>query len=95
MPFTFNTMILVPFLRSLLPAAGVSVAVLGAAMTGIDFGILGLGRPETAADELVALMMAFSIASPALWAIYVLLNAFNWVVSVLTSRSTHESGRSD
>lgn len=69
-----------------------SVVMLLAAMTGLDFGILGLGRPETAADELVALMMAFSIASPILWAVYLLFNLFTWASGFIASRSSRESG---
>jgi ABC-type dipeptide/oligopeptide/nickel transport system permease component len=93
-PFTFNTMVLLPFLRSLPPAMGISVVMLLAAMTGLDFGVLGLGRPDTAADELVALMMAFSIASPILWAVYLLFNLFNWAAGFIASRSSRESGSS-
>src|SRR5690349_5608812 len=88
MPFTFNTMVLLPFLRSLPPAAGLSVVMLFAAVTGLDFGLLGLGRPETAADQLVALMMSFSIASPVLWAVYLVTNAFQWATGFLASRSS-------
>jgi hypothetical protein len=93
-PFTFNAMVLLPFLRSLVPATGVSVAMLLAAMTGLDFGVLGLGRPETAADELVALMMAFSVASPILWAVYLAVNAFNWAAGALASRSPRQTDQS-
>ena len=87
-PFTFNAMVLLPFLRSLPPAMGVSFVMLLAAMTGLDFGMLGLGRPETAADELVALMMCFSVASPVLWGVYLVVNAFNWASGFLDSRSS-------
>jgi hypothetical protein len=91
-PFTFNAMVLLPFLRSLVPAAALSIVMLLAAMTGLDFGLLGLGRPETAADELVALMMSFSLASPVLWAVYVVINAFNWAAGFFAARSSRESG---
>lgn len=91
-PFTFNTMVLLPFLRSLPPAMGASVVMLLAAMTGLDFGLLGLGRPETAADELVALMMCFSVASPVLWGVYLVLNAVNWASGFLSSRRSDGSG---
>lgn len=92
MPFTLNTMVLLPLLRSMPPAAGLSVVMLLAAMTGLDFGALGLGRPETAADELVALMMSFSIAAPAMWAVYLVVNAYRWAVGLFRPRSPHDSG---
>ena len=79
MPFTLNTMVLLPLLRSLPASSGVSVVLVLISVTGIDDGLLGLGRPETAADLLVALMMSFSAAAPALWGVYIVTNAWNWV----------------
>ena len=85
-PFTLNSMVLLPLLRSL-PAAGVaSVAAALVSMTGLDFGRLHLGRPETAADELVALMMAFSIAAPAFWALFLGIHAWQWAVGFVRHR---------
>jgi ABC-type dipeptide/oligopeptide/nickel transport system permease component len=80
-----------------LPASGItSVVVLLLCMTGLDFGALRLGRPETAADRLVALIMAFSVAAPAFWGIYVLMNLWTWVTSlpVFSRRPTDQEPRS-
>jgi ABC-type dipeptide/oligopeptide/nickel transport system permease component len=79
-PFTFNTMVLVPLLRSLPASIGVSLASTLIAMTGLDFGLLGLGHPQNAADDLVAWMMSFSIAAPAFWGLYTIVNAWRWAV---------------
>lgn len=78
MPFTLNTMVLLPLLRSLPGAGALSIVLVLISMTGLDIGLLRLGRPETAADLLVALMMAFSAVTPVLWGAYILTNAWNW-----------------
>jgi hypothetical protein len=83
MPFTFNTMVLLPLLRSLPTSGGVSVVVTLATMFGLDLRFLGLVRPETLADDLVAWMMSFSVAVPACWGIYMVTNAWNWVTSAV------------
>jgi hypothetical protein len=85
MPFTLNTIVLLPFLRSVPPAAGVSVLMTLLAMTGLDFGILRLGHPDTAADELVALIMSFSVVSPLLWGIYMIASVWQWASGFFTS----------
>ena len=88
-PFTLNTMVLLPLLRSL-PAAGVaSIVATLISMTGLDFGRLHLGRPDTAADELVALLQSFSISAPAFWALYFVANAWKWSVEFVQ----HHLGR--
>ena len=84
--FTLNTMVLLPLLRSLPPSFTVSTGAALAAMTGLDFGLLGLGHPETAADDLVALLMAFSVVLPFLWVAYMAANAWNWAAGVLEAR---------
>lgn len=79
-PFTLNAMVLLPLLRSL-PAAGLSsLAATLVCMTGLDAGYLGLGHPETAADQLVALMMSFSVTAPVFWAVFLATNAWAWAV---------------
>jgi hypothetical protein len=93
MPFTLNTIVLLPFLRSLLPATGLSVAMTLLATTGLDFGLMQLGHPETAADELVALMMSFSIASPVLWVVYMVAALWQWTTSFFAWRRRRESDR--
>jgi hypothetical protein len=78
MPFTLNTMVLLPLLRSLPISGGASVVATLVAMTGLDFGLMGLGHPETAADDLVAWMMSFSVAVPVCWAGYMATNFWLW-----------------
>jgi len=82
-PFTLNSMVLLPLLRSLPFASGASVVATLVSMLGLDFGFLGLGHPETAADQLVALMMAFSVSAPASWAVFLCLNAWEWAVGAV------------
>jgi ABC-type dipeptide/oligopeptide/nickel transport system permease component len=79
MPFTLNTMIMMPLLRSLPASSIVSVVIVFVSMTGLDFGVLGLGHPETAADRLVALIMAFSVTAPAFWGVYIAVNVWKWL----------------
>jgi ABC-type dipeptide/oligopeptide/nickel transport system permease component len=82
MPFTFNTMVLLPLLRSLPASGAVSVVLVLISLTGLDVGLLRLGHPETAADLLVALMMSFSAATPVLWGAYIITNAWTWLSGV-------------
>jgi hypothetical protein len=82
-PFNFNTMILVPLLRSLPVSGAVSLVLTFVAMTGLDFGALRLGRPETAADDLVAWMMSFSMAVPVFWSLYIAVNAWTWATGFI------------
>ena len=77
-PFTLNSMVLLPLLRSLPAAIVGSIVATLISMTGFDFGILHLGRPDTAADQLVALLQCFSIAAPGFWALYLVVNAWKW-----------------
>ncbi|MEQ1912828.1 MAG: hypothetical protein ABMA15_28690 [Vicinamibacterales bacterium] len=79
-PFTLNSMVLLPLLRSLPAASVASIVATLISMTGFDFGRLHLGRPDTAADQLVALLQSFSIAAPGFWALYLVVNAWNWSV---------------
>jgi ABC-type dipeptide/oligopeptide/nickel transport system permease component len=73
-------MVLLPLLRSLPAARVASVIATLISMTGLDFGRLHLGHPDTAADELVALMMAFSVSAPAFWVLFLALHAWEWAV---------------
>jgi len=91
MRFTFNTMVLLPLLRSLPAATVLAVLMVLCATLGLDFGLLRLGRVDTAADELVALMMAFSVSVPALWAVYMVTNAWTWAIRAIRA---HRSSRS-
>ncbi len=79
-PFTLNSMVLLPLLRSLPAAAIASIVATLISMLGMDFGLLRLGRPDTAADRLVALMMAFSVSAPSFWAVFLCLNFWEWAV---------------
>jgi ABC-type dipeptide/oligopeptide/nickel transport system permease component len=79
-------MVLLPLLRSLPTSTAVSVLLALVAMTGLDFGLMGLGHPQTAADDLVAWMMAFSAAVPVFWLIYMGTNAWAWLNGVLARR---------
>lgn len=88
MRFTFNTMVLLPLLRSLPASFGASLVTTVVAMLGLDFGLLGLGHPETAADDIVAWLMSFSAAVPALWAVYMATNFYAWAVAALARRGT-------
>ena len=91
-PFTLNSMVLLPLLRSL-PAASVATIVATLiSMTGLDFGRLHLGRPDTAADQLVALLQSFSIAAPGFWALYLVLNAWTWTVGFVQHLSSRQTG---
>ena len=76
-------MVLLPLLRSLPASSGVSIVAALASATGVDFGVLRLGRPDTAADVLVASIMAFSIAVPVLWAGYMVSHAFRWLTAAI------------
>lgn len=78
MPWNLNTIVLLPLLRAIPGAGGVSVIGTLAAMTGLDFGLLGLGHPETAADDLVAWMMAFSAALPVFWVYFIGVHVWQW-----------------
>lgn len=78
MPFNLNTIILLPLLRAMVPASGVSVVSTLVAMAGLDGGLMGLGHPETAADDLVAMMMSFSVAAPVFWGWYVVQHTWTW-----------------
>lgn len=80
-PFTLNSMLLLPLLRSLPVSSGVSLVAAFASLTGLDFGALRLGRPDTAADALVASMMAFSVAVPVFWGVYVVSNGVKWLTA--------------
>ena len=77
-PFTLNTMVLLPLLRSLPFSGAASVAATLISMTGLDFGVLGLGHPETAADNFVAWMMSFSVLVPVCWGAYMVLAFWQW-----------------
>ena len=88
MRFTFNTMVLLPLLRSLPASLGVSLVTTLAAALGLDFGLLGLGHPETAADDIVAWLMSFSAAGPVMWVAYMAANFYAWVVAALARRGT-------
>lgn len=87
MRFTFNTMVLLPLLRSLPASFGGSLVATVVAMLGLDVGLLGLGHPETAADDIVAWLMAFSAAVPALWVVYMATNFYKWVIGALARRA--------
>jgi len=78
MPFTLNTIVLLPLLRSLPISTGASAVATLISMTGLDLGVLSLGHPETAADDLVAWMMSFSVAVPVCWAAYMILALWTW-----------------
>lgn len=91
MRFTFNTMVLLPLLRSLPASFGASLCATLVAALGLDFGLLGLGHPETAADDIVAWLMSFSAAVPTLWAVYMTTNFYAWVVGVLERRRAHHA----
>lgn len=78
MPWNLNTIVLLPLLRAIPGAGGVSVVGTLVAMTGLDFGLLGLGHPETAADDLVAWMMAFSATLPVCWVYYIGMHVWQW-----------------
>jgi ABC-type dipeptide/oligopeptide/nickel transport system permease component len=82
-PFTLNTMVMLPLLRSLPLSGAASVAATLISMTGLDFGILGLGHPETAADDFVAWMMSFSVLVPACWAAYMALAFWQWATGFI------------
>ncbi|MEQ1728277.1 MAG: hypothetical protein ABL982_07830 [Vicinamibacterales bacterium] len=90
MRFTFNTMVLLPLLRSLPASFGASLVGTIVAMLGLDVGLLGLGHPETAADDIVAWLMAFSAAVPVLWVAYMATNFYAWVVAALARRGTDQ-----
>ena len=91
-PFTLNSMVLLPLLRSLPAAGAASIAATLISMTGFDFGSLHLGRPDTAADQLVALLQSFSIAAPGFWALYLVVNAWKWSVGfVLHYRGSRQT----
>ena len=87
MPFTFNAMVLVPLLRSLPVSGAASVVAALVAMTGLDFGVLGLGHPETAADDLVAWIMSFNVAAPVCWIAYMVIHAWTWAAQWLREHS--------
>jgi hypothetical protein len=91
MPFTFNTMVLLPLLRSLPTSSAISVIAVLIAVTGLDFGLLRLGRPETGADLVVAWMMSFSVASLALWGVYMITNAWKWATGFLRDWSQRQT----
>ena len=78
MPWNLNTIVLLPLLRAIPGAGGVSIVGTLVAMTGLDFGLLGLGHPETAADDLVAWMMTFSAALPVCWVYYIGVHVWQW-----------------
>lgn len=86
MPFNLNTIVLLPLLRAMPPAGGVSVLTTLVAMTGLDAGLMGLGHPETAADDLVAWMMSFSVAAPVFWGGYIVRHTWVWAAGVLDRR---------
>ena len=83
MPFTLNTIVLLPLLRSLPISSAASIAATLVAMTGLDVGLLGLGHPETAADDLVAWLMSFSVAVPVCWAGYMVMSLWTWATGFL------------
>lgn len=78
MPFNLNTILLLPLLRAMLPAGGVSIVSTLVAMTGLDGGLMGLGHPETAADDLVAWMMSFTVSAPVFWVWYIVQHTWAW-----------------
>ena len=80
MPFTLNSIVLLPVLQALPVATAASFIATVTAMTGLDFGLLQLGHPETAADALVAWLMSFSAAAPVCWAGYMGVNFWKWAV---------------
>ncbi|MGC4084014.1 MAG: hypothetical protein QM736_18365 [Vicinamibacterales bacterium] len=86
MPFNLNTIVLVPLLRAMPPAGGVSVVTTLVAMTGLDAGVMRLGHPETAADDLVAWMMSFSVAAPTFWIWYIGQHTWMWARGILDRR---------
>lgn len=86
-------MLLLPLLRSLPVSSGVSVAAAFASLTGLDFGALRLGRPDTAADALVASIMAFSVAVPVFWGFYVLANAVKWLTAAAADLRSWNQGK--
>ena len=91
MPFTLNTIVLLPLLRSLPISTGASIVAALISLTGLDFGVLGLGHPETAADDLVAWMMSFSVAVPVCWAAYMVLAFWTWATGFLKYRQERRS----
>ena len=86
MPFNLNTIVLLPLLRAMPAAGGISVLTTLVAMTGLDDGLMGLGHPETAADDLVAWMMSFSVATPVFWVWYVGKHSWLWLTGFLEHR---------
>lgn len=92
-PFTLNSMVLLPLLRSLPAAGAASIAATLISMTGFDFGRLHLGRPDTAADQLVALLQSFSIAAPGFWALYLVVNAWKWTVGFVQHLGNRQTPR--
>ncbi len=82
MPFNLNTIILLPLLRAMPPSAGVSLATTLLAMTGLDGGLMGLGHPETAADDLVAWMMSFCVSAPFFWVWYIAKHTWAWAAGL-------------
>lgn len=76
-------MVLLPLLRSLPIASAVSLVAAVACTTGLDAGLLHLGHPDTAADALVASMMAFSVAVPSFWGVYVVTNGVKWLTGAV------------
>jgi len=91
MPFTLNTIVLLPLLRSLPLSGAASIAATLVAMTGLDFGLMGLGHPETAADDLVAWLMSFSVVVPACWAGYMIMSLWTWATGFLRHRRRDRS----
>jgi ABC-type dipeptide/oligopeptide/nickel transport system permease component len=84
MPFTLNSIVLLPLLQSLPASTAASVLVALVSMTtGLDFGFMNLARSETAADALVAWMMSFSVAAPACWAGYMAVNIWKWAAGFI------------
>ena len=94
-PFTLNSMVLLPLLRSLPAAGAASIAATLISMTGFDFGRLHLGRPDTAADQLVALLQSFSIAAPGFWALYLVVNVWKWTVGFVQHHLGNRPTRSE
>ena len=91
MPFTLNTMVLLPLLRSLPVSSAASIAGTLVAMTGLDAGLLGLGHPETAADDLVAWLMSFSVAVPVCWGGYMVMAFWAWASGFVKHRRERRS----
>lgn len=100
-------MVLLPLLRSLPVSSGVSLVAALASTTGLDFGVLRLGHPDTAADALVASMMAFSVAVPVFWSLYMVSNGVKWLTAAVhdlrrwrgtqpgSEAATHQAERHD